>query len=554
MPGGDGAVDRFIAKVDGLVAFMERNRLSLFGIFVYVLAISFVRDLSEYFLLDHEFITTAHPWIFSIAHHVSFYMVTFLGLVLLLSAFSGRGVRRSANVIASIFWIVLLPPFLDHFLFGLSVNYSYSSATDFLDALVHFSGSSFHPGQVMEIAVVLFTLFGYVLWQAKDDMDTVRGRGLAVLRVGSAVFFSFLTMFILATPGAYLPVGSAGGYPVFPNFETTRFVQFHQLLTAYYVVIGCVILLLLGVMALGHRLLVYLRALRPAQTFFFAGIVLAGMALGWSDRGGDQMILSILQTPYWVNLAYAVIGLIAPLLVWHVSAMWNDISDRRTDDRRSGRLVASETVPRGTYLSASLVLLAVAVMLSLLLSPLNVLIVCVLAGLAYLYSFPPLRLKMHVLSPLLIGLGTALAFICGYVTPFSEVAGFAGTDVLYLTGAVISASVSPFALLVSLFMCLGLVVGSMVTDIEGYEEDSRAGVKTVYTVAGMEKGTMAMAVVIFLSALTPLVLLPTVQDLAVLVILGSLAAMLFYRRRSPYPVMLLAAIGLVYAGLRLFLV
>ena len=159
------------------------------------------------------------------------------------------------------------------------MNYSYASATDFLNALVHFSGSSFNPGQAMEIAVVLAVIFGYTIWQVRGQLDTVLGRTLALVRVSAVVFFSFLTMFILATPGAYLPVGFEGSVAMFPNFDSTRYVQFHQLLTAYYVVIGCVLLLLLGMLSLGRELIAYLCSLRPAQTFFFGGIARWGVAL-----------------------------------------------------------------------------------------------------------------------------------------------------------------------------------------------------------------------------------------------------------------------------------
>ncbi len=543
-----------VRKVDGVVRFMERDRLSVLGIFLYVLTVSLIRDLSEYYLLDAVFVATSHPWIFSIAHHVSFYMVIFLGLVLLLAAFSGRGVRRSANVITSIFWIVILPPYLDHFLFGLDANYSYASATDFLNALVHFSGASFNPGQAMEIAVVLAVIFGYTIWQVRDQLDTVLGRSLALARVAAVIFFSFLTMFILATPGAYLPVGYSDGLPVFPNFDSTRYVQFHQLLTAYYVVIGCVLLLLLGLISLGRDLVTYIRSLRPAQTFFFGGIVLAGMAMGWRAEGGDEIVLSVLQTPFWVNLPYAILGVISALLLWHVSAMWNDIADRQTDDHREDRLVASGAVSHGSFLSVSLVLLIISLLLASLLSMRHVMLIAMLAALAYIYSFPPLRLKRHAMSPLLIGMGTSLAFIYGYTAPFSEVAGFEGRDLYYLTGEVISAPLGPFAIMVAAFMFIGLVVGSLITDIDGYGEDSRAGIQTIYTSAGMERGVAIVSVLIFLSALSPLVLLPNTLDLATLGALGAVGSIAFLKWRSSRAVMTVAAIGLIYVGFRLFLV
>src|SRR5271157_5804182 len=105
---------RFTEKVDRFVAWLEKDRLSIIAIFAYVVIVAAIRDLLEYFLLDQPFVTTPHPWIFSIAHHVSFYVVVFLGLIFLLSAFSGRGVRRVTNFVVMFWWIIILPPVIDH--------------------------------------------------------------------------------------------------------------------------------------------------------------------------------------------------------------------------------------------------------------------------------------------------------------------------------------------------------------------------------------------------------------------------------------------------------
>ncbi len=95
MRDGDTLASRFSNGLDRLVAFLEKDRLPILGIFLFVLAIALARDISEYYLLDPAFVGSSHPWIYSIAHHVAFYFLTFLGLVLLLSAFSQRGVRNA---------------------------------------------------------------------------------------------------------------------------------------------------------------------------------------------------------------------------------------------------------------------------------------------------------------------------------------------------------------------------------------------------------------------------------------------------------------------------
>ena len=52
---------RFGDGVDRLVLSLERNRLSIIGVFLYVLAVALFRDLSEYYLLDNTFVIEPHP-------------------------------------------------------------------------------------------------------------------------------------------------------------------------------------------------------------------------------------------------------------------------------------------------------------------------------------------------------------------------------------------------------------------------------------------------------------------------------------------------------------
>ena len=98
------------------------------------------------------------------------------------------------------------------------------------------------------------------------------------------------------------------------------------------------------------------------------------------------------------------------------------------------------------------------------------------------------------------------------------------------------------------------MIGSLITDVEGYREDSRAGIRTIYTVIGLERGVAVVSALIFVSALAPLALLPNLQDLIVLGALGATGGLVFLRKRSSRAVMAVAAMGLVYVGFRLFLV
>jgi 4-hydroxybenzoate polyprenyltransferase len=549
---GESAWAKFSAKGDALIAFLEKERLPVIGIFVYVILLALGRDLAEYFLLDADFVNTVHPWIFSIAHHVSFYVVVFLGLVLLLTAFSGRGFRRSLNLITNIYWLILIPPFLDHFVFGLNESYAYFSWTEFVNAFLHFQGRTFHPGQGLEIVAFLFALFSYAIWTNRQSMFYVKERAVTLLRVFFLVLFTIVSMFIVATPGAYLPVGNVNGVPAFPYFDQTKYFQFHLFLVAYYLLAGLLLVTVIAYLAMKGSFRRQVASMRPFQTLFFGMIVAGGMVVGWRAVDPD-LVMSIAQTPYWVNFTFVILSIASALLAWQVSTIWNDLADAKFDDpNKTGRAIASGTVDRRTMLQGSVVMMLVALMVAFLLSFTEFLILAAVFVLSYLYSFKPIRFKDQVMSPALIGIGAALAFFYGYLTPYTVVVTQFQYDhpVRYLTGAIGVAPMGLTSFMVGAVIFLGLVIGSMVTDITGYEEDRKANVRTVYTVLGLGRGAALVSALILIASFTPLVLFSNLDDLIVFPAMGIVAAAVFYKYRSPRIVMLIGLVGFVYATLR----
>jgi 4-hydroxybenzoate polyprenyltransferase len=549
---GGTAWAKFSANGDRLIAFLEKGRLSIVGIFVYVILLAFGRDMAEYVLLDPSFLVGGNPWIYSIAEHCAFYVVVFLGLVLLLTAFSGRGFRKALNLITSIYWIILLPPFLDHFLFGDNQGYAYFSWTDLVNAFFHFSGESFHPGQGLEVATFLFALFAYVIWTQRNNLFFLKERAETLLRVGFLILFTIVSMFIMATPGAYLPVGVVNGSQVFPYFDQTKFYQFHLFLFMYYLLAGLLLVTVISYMAMKRSFRRMITSMRPFQTLLFGMVVAGGIVVGWKSVN-TSLVFSITTSPYWVNIEFVVMSVASALIAWQVSTIWNDISDSRFDDPgKEGRAIASGVVNRTTVLQGSIVLMIVALVVAYLLSPIEFLILAAVFILSFLYSFRPVRFKNYTMSSVMVGLGAFLAFVYGFLTPFSVVDTQYSYDkpINYLTGAVDVAPLDISAIVIGLIIFLGLVIGSMVTDLDGYEEDRRAGVRTIYTTLGIERGLKVVSALIFVASLTTLELFDGRTDLIIFPVLGAAAAITFYRYRNPKIVMALALLGFVYATFR----
>jgi 4-hydroxybenzoate polyprenyltransferase len=554
MPGESGVSfwDKFSAKGDRLIAFLEKERLPVIGIFVYVILLAVGRDFAEYLLLDPSFLIGGNPWIYSIAEHTAFYVVVFLGLVLLLTAFSGRGFRKALNLITSTYWIILLPPFLDHFLFGENQGYAYFSWTELINAFFHFSGETFHPGQGLEVAVFLFILFAYVIWTQRNNLFFLRERAITLLRVGFLILFTIVSMFIIATPGAFLPVGAVNGIQAFPYFDQTKFYQFHLFLFMYYLLAGLLLVSVIAYMSTKRSFKRMIKSMRPFQTALFGMVVAGGIVVGWKSVN-DNLVSSITVTPYWVNLEFVVMSIASALITWQVSTIWNDIADLQFDDpSKAGRAIASGVVDCRTVLQGSIVLMIVALLTAYLLSPIEFLILSAVFVLSFLYSFRPARLKDYTMSSAMVGLGAFLAFLYGYLTPYSVVDIQYSYDkpITYLTGAVGMAPIDFHSIVIGLIIFLGLVVGSMVTDLDGYAEDLKANVRTVYTTLGIGRGMIVVSALIFAASLTTLVLFNGIVDLFLFPILGAAAAIAFYRYHSPKIVMTLALLGFIYATFR----
>ena len=104
-------------------------------------------------------------------------------------------------------------------------------------------------------------------------------------------------------------------------------------------------------------------SMRPFQTLFFGMIVAGGMVVGWRTVD-PNLVMSIAQTPYWVNFTFVILSIASALLAWQVHApYWNDIADAEFDDpSRAERTIASGAVDRRTMLQASVVMMLVALL------------------------------------------------------------------------------------------------------------------------------------------------------------------------------------------------
>lgn len=259
-----------------------------------------------------------------------------------------------------------------------------------------------------------------------------------------------------------------------------------------------------------------LRSIRPLQTVHFAGMVLGGALL-------------MRDTSHFLHTIMAIIGIV---LVWQFTVMINDIYDVPIDRiSNPGRPLAMGEILPGAYVFVASLCALTALALALLLGRFALGIVGMCLWLGILYSAPPFRLRITLAAPAVIGLGSGLAFLLGYVTAGGEVG-------------------NPEAVKIAVLLCLALAFGSTVKDLKDYEGDRQAGVRTLFTVFGIEKGKKMAAGFVVSSFLLPLFLIHRPIDVIMLSAVGIAVSWDFLARGSMNRVMTGYFLALGYTALR----
>jgi 4-hydroxybenzoate polyprenyltransferase len=157
----------------------------------------------------------------------------------------------------------------------------------------------------------------------------------------------------------------------------------------------------------------------------------------------------------------------------------------------------------------------------------------VLSSLAY--SVPPIRLRKKLFSSLFIGWGSLLAFYIGY---------FNGKEMYDI-------SLSGDALFLSLLIFVAFSIGPLTKDLKDYEGDRRYGVKTFFTLYGLQKGRRIVTLLLCLSLLIPLFLFHEIFDVFFLGLASVFVSLLFFFKKRVTVAYLGYGIVFAYCALRM---
>ena len=266
--------------------------------------------------------------------------------------------------------------------------------------------------------------------------------------------------------------------------------------------------------------------LRPFRTIHFVLMVIIGLVI---SSNVDYLAAD--------NVPFILIAILLLVFIWQFTVMINDIYDVDIDGLSNiGRPLIAGVVTKEQYANLMFSYAALSVIFGFILGPLILALALFCLFLGTIYSVPPFRVRDRIWSSIIIGSGSACAFLIGFFTP-----NYLG----------IASAFSMDAILITLIIFSALSMGPVLTDLKDYEGDKRANVKTLYTVFGLEEGKRIASVLIPVMFIIPALILNSILDIAVFIVFGSSATLIFYKKGDFRGVFLCYFVVIIYCILRI---
>ncbi len=471
-----------------LFLFSERvvERIENFKIntLILTLYLCFLISLREVF--EQLFFEESYS-VYQFIHHFFFYLLVLLAGILVISFIGKTEIIKTTLIVSSGFILIILPPLIDRFIFLRSYPYEYILPREFVKNLITFFLFTPKPGLgiMAEISAILVLASFYVLIKSRSLLRALL-TGLVIYLIGG----------LSAAPRLYLPI---------PSMKNLLIWQSRHIIYFCFYLGLCIILGILFLYRTNKALpRAFLKELCSFRTLHFILMIIVGVYFN------KNLIFS-----GFPDFLYILTSIVLIVIIWLSTVLINNVYDLPIDkiSNPSRPLVKGDISP-SLYLNLSFVLSVIALSVSIVLGimPFLLTLISLLSSLAY--SMPPLRLRKRLFSTLFIGWGSSLAFLIGY---FSH-------------SLISNISISSDALFLALLIFIAFSVGPLTKDIKDYKGDLKHGVKTFFTVYGMEKGTKIVAVLLGISLLIPLLLFHKIMDIIIFVSLSVLISLSFYLR------------------------
>lgn len=405
-------ISRLRDIIQKILIFVEKDRTNvvtatLLIIFFSLLRIFFERNfLTEGNIVEGKiFIDSVYNW----AHVTAFFTTVFLAGTLIISFFSKHRVRKVANVILWGFWLIIIPPLIDHFVFGLT-NPSLYEYVNIIDIIANITTLFSHSTVTWGIKIMVLTILVLLIFYTIISIyHRTRSMKKAVIRTFLILIFTSLFMGVIGSVYSVIIVESF-------SYDAAKIIYFEMFLSI------SIFLTAILIDISDKKILPYLLSkFKPYQLAQFVllgffGLIVSGKLI---FVNGDVLPSN--------NLPYILLCLLTLAFGWQFTGMISDVYDEEINEAKKKNVSKLPVLTRSQYLHAAIVMAIISFGISILLSPISMLLVIACIFLAFAYSIPPLRLKRNAFAgSIIVGLGSVCAFLIGYFT----------TDEIFMTGEI----------------------------------------------------------------------------------------------------------------------
>ena len=431
-------------KLVDLVEKIEKTSTNFYLWSLTFLSIIFARVLMENWL--GKMINRSGDYFF---HHFSYTLVFFLLSYLLFLAFLMKKldlkIKAASNVMLWGYLIIIFPPLFDFILLNdrpyLSF-YGIYSLSEMPYRFFTFFGDSPDYGMTygvrIEIAFTVLALLVYAFIKTRDKIKAL----IISIEAYLILFFlgtfpSWMTILVRGFQKGPLNVAESDivqlFFPSVRLFARSTGSYLNALSIKLSLVYGFILFLFVcwGLYVLYRKqFLAFLKNARPVQLGYHIGLLLAGMflAVAFTRINWDLNIF---------NIFALLLVMVSVAFAWLASVVVNDIYDKKIDHlTNQTRPLIVKDFSNEAYITAGVVLFAVSIFFSAMVSPKVAFLLMAYQALAFFYSAWPFRLKRFLgVASLVSSIASLLILFAGFIlaAPMEDI-GQLPTRIIWLLG------------------------------------------------------------------------------------------------------------------------
>ncbi|NLC30625.1 MAG: UbiA family prenyltransferase [Candidatus Moranbacteria bacterium] len=431
-------------KLVNLVEKIEKTPTNFYLWSLTFLSIIFARVLMENWL--GKMINRSGDYFF---HHFSYTLVFFLLSYLLFLAFLMKKldlkIKAASNVMLWGYLIIIFPPLFDFILLNdrpyLSF-YGIYSLSEMPYRFFTFFGDSPDYGMTYGVRIeIAFTVLALLVYGFIKTRNKIKALIISIeaylILFFLGTFPSWMTILVRGFQKGPLNVAESDivqlFFPSVRLFARSTGSYLNALSIKLSLVYGFILFLFVcwGLYVLYRKqFLAFLKNARPVQLGYHIGLLLAGMflAVAFTRINWDLNIF---------NIFALLLVMVSVAFAWLASVVVNDIYDKKIDHlTNQTRPLIVKDFSNEAYITTGVVLFAVSIFFSAMVSPKVAFLLMAYQALAFLYSAWPFRLKRFLgVASLVSSIASLLILFAGFIlaAPMEDI-GQLPTRIIWLLG------------------------------------------------------------------------------------------------------------------------